>query len=369
MKKMMIFFLILTVGVMASCSEKSKNKPIKENKTIDATLELNRNEFSITAWELDNSHMETVKGKILVGDEPVENVLVKVSEKRNVHTNKNGEFRLMVSRNILEKKSIHVVNADKAKIDGKFVDNQIKDSLLTLEKSISVHYPIEIDQVIENEKDKKLVDVHATVVLKEGQEYPAFGVIKYKISGTIKDADGKPAVGATVNFRRDGVEGFTMSDPSNDNGEYVIYYIPEDEENHYMNVLYKGKTYTLPENKAYLFPEDIGVNINITLPKEGTVIEDKPPTLVSTTDSGALYTGTLIGVNLDKDVKYFINIPNRDGTFVLTLPKSEWDKNPTFFQTKFMDFLEEGKKSGDVIPSEFIPKVKKNEPNQIVANK
>lgn len=100
---------------------------------------------------------------------------------------------------------------------------------------------------------------------------------KYKIAGTIKDANGNPVEGATVNIRRDGVEGFTMSNASNKNGEYFMYYLPEDEEDHYMVVILKDTIYTLPENKVFVFPDDIGINIDITLPKEGTIIMDKTP--------------------------------------------------------------------------------------------
>lgn len=188
---------------------------------------------------------------------------------------------------------------------------------------------------------------------------------KYKIAGTIKDANGNPVEGATVNIRRDGVEGFTMSNASNKNGEYFMYYLPEDEEDHYMVVILKDTIYTLPENKVFVFPDDIGINIDITLPKEGTVIMDKPPTLVVTSAPGAYYKGTLIGVNVPKNSNYTISIPNPDGSFVLTLPKTEWEKNPTFFETIYEGFLEEEKKSGDTIDSSFIPKAKEQEPNQI----
>jgi hypothetical protein len=172
-----------------------------------------------------------------------------------------------------------------------------------------------------------------------------------------------------VNLRRDGVEGFSMSTPSDKNGVYTMYYMPDEDENHYFYVHYNNINYTLPEYRAYNFPADVGVNIDVTLPRTGTVIIDKPPTLVTTLAPGALYKGTLIGVNVDKNVKYTISIPDKDGNFILTLPKTEWDKNPSFYETVYNKFLLKDIKSGDVVNSNFIPAPKVKEPNQIKPSK
>ena len=365
MKKWMAVSLVLLAGgMMTACSDEVKETKVSE----EATLQLEKTDLTVTSWKIDNSHMETITGKVLLGDSPVENAIVQITNKRNVHTDNKGEFTFSVNRNNLDEKSIHVVNVDNAKVNGKEIKKQIKENLLGLEEDVLIHYPIDIDKVVENAKDKNLVDVHARVILDEEHDYPAFGPEKYKVGGTIKDAEGNPVEGATINMRRDGVEGFTMSDPSTKTGEFAMYYVPEDDENHYFYVHHKGTTYTLPPNKVYVFPDDISVNIDITLPAEGTIIEDKPPTLVTTTAPGALYKGTLIGLNVDESVKYTINIPNRDGTFVVTLPKTEWEKEPTFFQTSFRDFLLEAKKAGDLINSDFIPAPKENEPRDIKAN-
>lgn len=364
MKKIHVMFMLaLVASLIAACSEQPKDT----STTGEPTIQLDKTELTLTNWKVDNTHMEKVSGKVLVGDNPVENAVVQITNKRTVETDEKGEFSLLVSRNIIDNKTIHIINADNAELNGKKIDETTKKELLKLEKNILIHYPIEIDKVVANVKDNNLVDVHARVGLDKDHDYPAFGPEKYKVGGTIKDADGNPVSGATVNMRRDGVEGFTMSDPSGTDGKFSMYYVPEDDENHYFFVHHNGTTYTLPPRKVYVFPEDISVNIDIVLPKEGTIIEDKPPTLVTTTAPGALYKGTLIGVNVDKSVKYTINIPNRDGTFILTLPKSEWDKNLTFFQTSFRDFLLEAQKAGDVISSDFIPAPKANEPNEITA--
>jgi hypothetical protein len=143
----------------------------------------------------------------------------------------------------------------------------------------------------------------------------------------------------------------------------IIY--REEDENHYFYVHYNGKNYTLPPYKVYNFPVSVSVNIDVTLPKEGTIIVDKPPTLVTTTAPGAFYKGTLIGVKVDKSINYSISIPKQYGSFVLTIPKVQWDKHPRFFEVNYANFLQEAKKSGDVVNSTFIPEPSGTEPNDI----
>ena len=57
-----------------------------------------------------------------------------------------------------------------------------------------------------------------------------------------------------------------------------MYYWPEEAETN-LTVVVGTKRYTLPKNKVYILPRNTSVNIDITLPREGTVIDDKPAVL------------------------------------------------------------------------------------------
>ena len=348
MKKIFIGIISgLAIASLAACS----------GEKTDSNFHLEKKTLTVVPWKYDGTQSETVKAKLTLNGKPVEGAEVETALKATKKTDKNGEVAILLNKDRILKKTVSVINADEAKIDGKTLSDKEKKSIVGLKDTLTIEYPISVQSVKSNEKDKTLVDVNGQVKLAKEQYYPTFVPSLYKIAGIVKDADGHPVKDATVNFRRDGVEGFTMSKPSNKNGEYELYYLPEDEEDHYMAVIYKNTVYTLPPNKVYNFPEDIGVTIDITLPKTGTVIADKPPTLVTKTAPGALYKGTLIGVNVPKNVKYTITIPKPDGTFTLTLPKSEWEKNPTFFETIYTNYLVQPKKSGDLIDSNFITKV------------
>jgi hypothetical protein len=358
----------LLYGLVAALAISSLSA-CNQNETVEPKLTLEKTEATVIPWNFDDSHSETFKAKLTLNGKPVVGAEVETSLKLTKTTDKNGEISFIVNKDKVQKKTITVVDADEAKVDGKKIDKKTRKLLVGLRDELMIQFPIQITKVNENQTDPSLVDVHGQAVLGKNHEFPSFVPSKYKIAGSIKDANGNPVEGATVNMRRDGVEGFTMSNPSNKNGEYFMYYLPEDEEDHYMVVILNDTVYTLPANKVFVFPDDIGINIDITLPKDGTVIEDKPPTLVVTAAPGAYYKGTLIGVNVSKDVNYSISIPKRDGSFILTLPKSEWEKNPTFFETIYEGFLKEEKKPGDSIDSTFIPKVKEQEPNQIEPKK
>lgn len=375
--KLFPLLVIITIVLILSACKNAGEKEVNENEEIgkeqsrasDVSLMLEQNQFPYENWKMESTHQKLVKGKLLVDNNPVVDAVIQVSNKRKTTTNSNGEFSILLDTNIIERDIVHVTSLDHATVNGKPLPEQTKKELLSTEQELIVYFPIEINQVEVNQEDNSLVDVYAHAVLKGEEEYPRFGVEKFPIIGTIKDANGKPVEGATVNIRRDGVEGFSMSEPSDKNGEYAMYYIPEDDENHYLNVYIPSEnvTYTLPEGKAFLFPDDFGIKLDIVLPKEGTVIKDEPPTLVATGAKGALYKGVLIGINTGDAVDYTITVPKRDGSFVVTLPKEVWETNPTFYQINYRGYSENEINLGDPIPSDFLPLPEENEPNNIIS--
>ncbi|WP_075618746.1 carboxypeptidase-like regulatory domain-containing protein [Paenisporosarcina indica] len=375
MSKLSSILLISLLAIfLAACTDESESNKEKEEAGIEnkrntdgeATLTLEHTEFFAENWRSSNEHHKTFKGKVLYDNKSVVGAVVQVSEKRKTVTDKNGEFSISVDANIVEKDTIHITSLDDATIDGKKIDKKMKDEILSLEQDLTVYYPIKVDKVENNKENDSLVDVYAKVVLKDGDVFPKFGVEKFRISGTLKDHNGEPLVGAIVNLRRDGVEGFTKSSPSDKNGVFEMFYIPEDDESHYLNVYIpeKGLTYTLPDNKAFYFPDDDGIHLDIILPEKGTTIVDEPPTLVAeSNDGGALHKGVLVGVNTDVD--YQITVPKSDGTFVVTLPKDAWEKKPDFYEINYNEYYESILTPGDVLTKDILRLPDADEPNNI----
>lgn len=373
-KRVSLILISACLALLTACSDEpvEKNETQKTEETGKqsggASLVLDQSSFTTENWKTDNSHQKAITGKLMFNQKPVVGAEVQVSQKRTTVTDDKGEFLIHVDANIVERDSIHVASLEHATLGGKPLDKKTIQSLLSLKEQVTVAYPIVVDKVEANAKDASLVDIYAVATVPANEQFPKFGVEKFKVGGTVKDADGKPVEGATVNLRRDGVEGFSMSDPSNTEGEFAMYYIPEDDENHYFYVHIPSKdlTYTLPEGKGFMFSDDYGVNIDIVLPKEGTVIDDKPPTLVATSAIGALYKGVLIGVHA-KD--YTITIPQRDGTFKVTMAKAEWEKNPTFYQVNYRGFHVDELELGGELNGEAIPQPEADEPSNLPATK
>ncbi|MEC0372008.1 carboxypeptidase regulatory-like domain-containing protein [Paenibacillus chibensis] len=334
----------------------------------DAKLTLDQTSFPVKQWNMDYSHTVPVKGKLLVGDKPVESAEVKVgSNNHTVTTGKDGSFELLVDQSLISTVNIKVASIDKAKVDGKEIGEKESEKLLNTEIPLHVYYPLQIQNTTVNAKDSSKVDVHVKAQLKPGEKWPVIHEDKYSIHGVVMGADNKPAENAVVWITRDGGEGFAKSTPADKDGKFNMYYIPEDDEEINLEVGYNGVKYTLPPDKVYFFPDETSIETDIILPKEGTVIRDEPPTLVSKEAPGALYTGIMVGLDVGDDVKYEVTIPDEEGEFTLTIPKEAWDKWPTFYETNFSRFIEKELKPGDTMTSDQLQKPAAKDPTHIKA--
>lgn len=373
-KKHSIFALLFAIFVLSACTSNESNEPKKneeanqEKITVsDFNLELSKDTLTVSNWLVDNSHMEEVTGKVTTDNgEAVSGISLQVDKKRMIETDEQGEFSFLVDRSILTKKVIHFISADNATVSGKQLDKPSQDKLLSLKGTVDVLFPLEILEVNDSKNREGFVEVKGKAALEEGQEFPSFGAAKFIVSGVVTDHNGTPLKDAHVNLRRDGVEGYSMSNASNEDGFYTMYYLPDEEEGHYMNVVVDGQTYSLPENKVFNFPEQVSIELNIQLPKEGNIITDEPPFLTAKTQKGALFTGTLIALDVAEDVDYKVTIPEKDGTFVMEVPKDVWETNPTFYQLEYLEELIEPITNGEWINNKFIPEPIETTPTGIV---
>lgn len=336
----------------------------------DVHLNIDHTSYTLKQWKQDGSHTADSKGKLLIGDQPVAHAIIHVGDsKHDIETSDDGSFGIIVDQSLLSQTPVRVVSLDKATVGGQPITGAAADQLLSTTTYINVYYPIETTKVVTSAKDANQVEVHGRVVSQPGDKISFFQIDKYRVGGTVKDADGHPLKDAIVWLDRDEGEGFAKSTPTDDEGRYYLYYLPEEDEGTNLTVTTENgsKRYTLPQGRVYHIPDHTSVDINITLPKEGTEIVDKPPTLVSVTEPGAMYTGVLVGLNLPAGVDYTVTIPDQDGNFVITVPKSEWEKSPTFFETKMTKYVE-GQHIltwGDELPSSFI-EPGANDPKNIV---
>lgn len=359
--------MILLLLLLSGCSTDGSNEKMGFNLSQDT--------FTVSRWEMDNSHIQKVEGKLLIGEKAVQHAEIQIADKRTLQTDENGEFSFLVDQSIISKIPLSIISLDKATLAGQKIDTKTADKLKSMTSEVNVIYPIQITKVEESKNGADLVKVHGQVLTQEGTFFPKFAKEKYAIYGTIKDSNGNPVENAVVSVTRYGweytnmanVEGFSSSLPSNERGEYILYHNPEDDEDAYFHVIVGNTDYELPDQKVFRFQDDTSMIIDITLPKEGTVITDEAPYLIAKTAPGALYKGLVLGLSVNENVDYTITLPDNDGSFVLTLPKTEWEKSPDFYITKMSKFLLEDLKPGELLQSTSIPKPTPFEPNHIKA--
>jgi len=349
--RMLILLAIAAVIWIASRSDANAQTEIPQGR-----IELEQTSIVAKSWQSDGSHLTTIKGKLTLGERPVANALIQANKQgRNILTREDGSFELLVDRSLIANKPVRVVSVEGVRLAGRAIGNEEANSILSASSAINVYHPIKVIKVEPHGTDGDRVKVHAQFMFEKGDKVSFFQVDKYRISGQVADADGKPVKDAIVWMDQDSGEGFAKSTPTDSEGKYEMYYWPEGEEAN-LTVIVGTRRFTLPEGKVFILPRNTSVDIRIHLPREGTVIDDKFPALVCTTSKGASYNGLLAGLDVPAGTPYTVTIPDKEGRFVLTLPKDVWEKNPSFFETLYKKFVAQAKvlKAGDELPVDFV---------------
>ena len=319
-------------------------------------IHLETTSFTVKTWQTDGSHMAEVKGKLTYEGQPVAHAVLQTDRnKRLLQTGEDGSFDLRVDRSLLAHASVRVVSAEEASIAGKPLGRKVAEAVLAASAAMTVYHPIRVLEAKPDAADAGQVRVSARMMSDPGAAVSFFKVDKYRIAGRVEDADGRPVEGAFVWIDRDRGEGFAKSTPTDRDGGYEMFYWPEEEDTH-LTVIVGTRRYTLPEGKVFVLPRNTSVDIRIRLPREGTIIEDRAPMLVSTTTPGATYSGLLAGLDGPPEGRYTVTIPDREGRFALTVPREIWERRPAFFETRLTKFVDREKvlQAGDALPAGFV---------------
>jgi hypothetical protein len=347
-----MFVLVTVITMIWTDSRSDANAQTNDYK---ARMELQQTAFVVKTWQSDGSHITSVKGRLIIGDRPVANAHLQTSPLgRDIRTLEDGTFELLVDRSLIANRLVRVSSLQGATVDGKPIGND-ENAILSASSAISVYHPIELTKIETSDTDANRVKVHARVISDDIDKISFFSADKYRISGQVGDADGNPVKDAIVWIDRDSGEGFAKSTPTDKDGRYEMYYWPEEEDTN-LTVIVGERRYALPSGKVVNFPRNTSVDIRIRLPKEGLIIDDKPPMLECTTTKGATYTGLVAGLDVPPGTPYSVTIPDRQGRFVLTVPKEVWDKHPLFFETQLTKFVGQEKilRAGDELPIDFV---------------
>ncbi|WP_136606281.1 hypothetical protein [Paenibacillus dokdonensis] len=357
MKKTGILMLIVLMMLFGcSANEKEHHGEIKLMNT----------ELPVKAWQMDNSHMTTIHGQVLMDGKPVTHALVAVSTIKTVRTNGDGDFSVLLDQSQPLKVPVHIQSLKEATVSGKPMNKVMQSTLMKEQAELQIAYPIKVHQVNISAADPDQVEIHAQAQLEMKTFFPALMFDRYGWYGIIKDSNGKPVSGAVVELLGDDKsEPLTASEPSGKEGDYLIEAIPQNIQAVSLQVKMDEKTYELQKDVYIPIPHQTSLETDITL--QGTMIEGNTDMLQMKLLPGAVYQGIMIGVRSGSPVDYTSTVPTRDGSFILTMPKKVWEEKPFLYETKIRIFRQNPIQAREVIPSEFIPAARNYEPDHIQA--
>ncbi|MDL5042029.1 carboxypeptidase-like regulatory domain-containing protein [Heyndrickxia coagulans] len=267
MKKRLIIAMLAITFLAVACTRG------RLAEKADVSFRLGQTLFPVVEWKADGSHLKTVKGVLSVDQQVVKNAVIRVGDVKTT-TGPKGEFRFVVDQSKFSQKTAEVVNVDHASVGGIKTSSDLKKKLLGEAQAIRVAYPVKI---LKQTKSGSRITITAQAQTENGHGFPTVKAGKYAIIGAIKDASGKSVQGAVVSTTREQGEGWAKSKPTDQNGSYLIQYLPEDDEESTFRVSAGGKQYTLPNDKVFVFPDETSLRIDAVLPEKGTYIQDRPP--------------------------------------------------------------------------------------------
>ncbi|MGN7357493.1 hypothetical protein ACTHPF_08995 [Paenibacillus sp. SAF-054] len=351
--------LIMLLLVLTACGTEVSGEH-------QGTITLMQSELPVKAWQMDNSHMTKLQGQVLLDQQPVARASVAISTVKTVETDRSGRFDAVIDQSQPLKIPVHIQSLDKATVQGKDLDQPMKDAMKKAQAELQIAYPITIKRVAASPGHPDQVEVHAQAQLETKTFFPAPMFDRYGWYGIIKDSDGHPVKGAVVElWEEEGMEPLTSSEPSGANGGYLIEAIPKNVDAVSLRVQINQLTYVLQQDVLLTIPSQTSLGLDITLPKHG--LELASSMLRTRLLHGAVYQGIMIGVSSGQSVTYTSTVPTKDGSFLLTMPKQVWEKHPLLYETKIRLFQASPLQAGDVIPSERIPPARNYEPDHIQA--
>jgi hypothetical protein len=294
--------------------------------------------WSVTPWRADGSHQASVGGVVLQGGAPLASAVVEVAGHRSEPVGPKGTFNVSVDRSFPHTIDVRVVSPPGTGAQAR----------------VTVCYPIRILHVHENGADHGQVVVDALIVTDSKVAF--LRNEDWAVEGTVRGADGKPVAGAVValtEYARSGTPGahvelYSGSAPTDSNGRYRLFTVPESDTDVTLRVTAGNQTYTLPPNRVFNLPEETSSRIDIRLPAGGTVITDRPPTLVSQIVPGARWRVLVAGATAAGDPEEFEStVPDTKGRFQVRMDKAAWLAGPVWFEQTYLVFQDADLEPGD----------------------
>jgi alcohol dehydrogenase (cytochrome c) len=308
----------------------------------------------IRVWDPDSDNVRTVMGRLLVGGKPVSRAVVAVDRYRLAPTDSAGRFSYPLDVTVPRRHLVHVVDASRAQVDGRALTDTERRSVLAATGGFEAGYEIS-DLNVKPQADGTVL-VTGRAAYAGGTAPPSVSRYTYRLSGTITDASGKPVQGAVVVTRTQDRDFWTFSQPSNANGRYTSFFAAADTSSDdpvplQVQVAVGTVSYSSGIVNNVPFKRLQSATMDIKLPASSRAPLPLP---TATSDAGAVYQGTLVGIRGPNGVVKPVSAtwPDSAGRFRLVLPASLRGKSLRLWAAPLQTFSTvEARPGGPVAPS------------------
>ena len=293
----------------------------------------------LTLWRASSSNLAVVRGRVLLGGRPV--VGARVSVDRYTlpgATNAEGRFAAPVDSTLARRHPIRVVGLGATRVGGRALNAGERSALARASGGISVGY--RLGGLNARKQANGQIVVTGRAVRADGAPVPPVVLLTYRLSGTVRGADGQPVQGATVITRTLDRNFWTFSEPSNAAGRYVSFFAASDQVGSNpvpMTVqVASGRTSYTTGTRDPTFTRLQSAEMDVRLPASGTTMPLPDPT----STPGAIYRGLLVGVSGPAGPIRPVSArwPDARGRFTLVLPASASGRTLRFWQSDFQAF-------------------------------
>jgi hypothetical protein len=249
-------------------------------------------------------------------------------------TDSSGRFSMEIDATLAQRHPVSVTDASHATIAGRALNASQRDAVLSARGGVDVGYQV---TGLHAHAGQGGIVVQGRVSFSNGGSPPPVSLYSYRLTGRVVDSAGKPVAGAIVTTRTLDRDYWTLSDPTDENGDYTSFFTASAEESTDPQVPFAigvavGKvSYSFPFNTNIVFQRLRSARLDLKL-----TTPDQPLQKVAdpVEQKGAIYQGVLVGAVAGSRpvVPLAGTWPDRKGYFSLVLPRSLAGKIVTFYE-------------------------------------
>jgi hypothetical protein len=298
--------------------------------------------IAVATWTADTDNLVPVRGRVSHNGRPVTGARLQVDQFFLPRpTDAEGRFTYLVDATLIGSHAVTVADLAGATIGGVPLTRAEQDAVGKVRGAVRVAYPIVDMKVSRNAAGAPVIT--GRIIRGGGGSPPLVSVFSYELKGTVRDADGKPVVGARVNTRTLDRDYWTTSTPTDEQGRYTSLFpassaVEGKRVPFSIKIAFGDLSFEFLAEEYVYFDRLKSARLDIRLPPRGFALALPLPV----TYPGALYEGIAVGVVVDgKAVRpASATWPGRDGSFRIVLPKTLSGRSVSLWQAKLHLFSE-----------------------------